>query len=283
MRTKTRGTSDRVVDGTREAKYRPLVEFRPARFPKLAGASKSRDGHQSLITNDLTRTSASTGQDVHQHGVRFLAGGAACGARDLPAQVPGGQALAAKSRRARPPSKCAAAHLALGREKGAAEHARDRVVQVRMTSSSGSTPCSSASSSPSPRCNPRYPSRPYPPHLPPTHRAPNHAAHGAAPALARVRPITAAALPCAPQEEREDLLDVLAQELRRARVPPLSQPRPKPNTLTVTPTPNPPTSTPSLLAQELASAVHTELRGRTYTKVRARDRDRVRGDRRVRR
>ena len=83
------------------------------------------------------------------------------------------------------------------------------------------------------------------PHTPPTHRAPDHAAHGAAPALARVRPITAAHLPGAPQEEREDLLDVLAQEL--------------------------------------ASAVHTELRGRTYTKVRARDRDRVRGDRRVRR
>ena len=50
--------------------------------------------------------------------------------------------------------------------------------------------------------------------------------------------MTAAHLPIAPQEEREDLLDVLAQELRRARVP-LSQPRPKPNTLTVTPTTNP--------------------------------------------
>ena len=51
--------------------------------------------------------------------------------------------------------------------------------------------------------------------------------------------MTAAHLPIAPQEEREDLLDVLAQELRRARVPPLLQPRPKPNTLSVTPAPNP--------------------------------------------
>ena len=51
--------------------------------------------------------------------------------------------------------------------------------------------------------------------------------------------MTAAHLPGAPQEEREDLLDVLAQERRLARVPPLSQPRPRPNTLTVTPTTNP--------------------------------------------
>ena len=126
---------------------------------------------------------------------------------------------------------------------GAAEHARDRVVQVRTTSSSGSTPCSSASCSPSPRCTPRYPSRPYPPHLP-THRAPDHAAHGAALALARVRPVTAAHLPGAPQEEREDLLDVLAQELTSAVhvYPPLSQPRPKPIP-DRDPNPNPPTPT----------------------------------------
>ena len=95
-----------------------MVEFRPARFPKLAGASKSRDGHRSHHRRPH-KTSASTGQDVHQHGVRFLAGRATCGARDLPAQVPGGQALATKSRRARSPSKCAAAHLALGRERWA--------------------------------------------------------------------------------------------------------------------------------------------------------------------
>ena len=74
--------------------------------------------------------------------------------------------------------------------------------------------------------------------------ASNATPHGAALALARVRPVTAAHLPGAPQEEREDLLDVLAQELTSAVhvYPPLSQPRPKPIP-DRDPNPNPPTPT----------------------------------------
>ena len=118
-------------------------------------------------------------------------------------------------------------HLWLWAKTAASEHMDDNVAQARTTSSSGSTPCSSATCSRTPTCNRRYPPPACTPHPPPTPPPPHHAAHCIPLALARTLLRTT---PDAPQEEREDLLDVLAQEL--------------------------------------ASAVHTELRGRTYTKVR---------------
>ena len=80
----------------------------------------------------------------------------------------------------RPPSS----HLWLWANTAASEHMDDIVAQARTTSSFGSTPCSSATCSRTPRCNRRYPARLYPsPSTYPTPTPPCGALHTSGPCL----------------------------------------------------------------------------------------------------